>query len=252
MGILGNTLEEIASEKAGIIKPGVPVVFAPQEENVMRVLKEAAERAGLIPDSCRRQSDDQHQVYVVDENTLSEASSISPGLPGAYQIENAATAILAARTFFSQINFHNPDPFIEKGIKTASWPGRMEILRTRPFLMADGAHNSNGITALADSLQIMYPGEKFHFVMAVMADKDYEKMIETLLPLAIDFVTVTAESERALQAEKLADAIQKKGVPARSISSVKEVLSLPVEGEKTIALGSLYFIGELKKYVLSL
>jgi dihydrofolate synthase/folylpolyglutamate synthase len=118
--------------------------------------------------------------------------------------------------------------------------------------MVDGAHNSNGITALADSLKIMYPDEKFHFVMAVMADKDYEKMIEILLPLALDFVTVTAESERALQAKDLASAIQKKGVKARSISSVKEVLSLPVENEKTVALGSLYFIGELKKHVLSL
>jgi dihydrofolate synthase/folylpolyglutamate synthase len=261
MGILGDTLEEIAGEKAGIIKPGVPVVIAPQEEEAMRVLNKAADKAGLTTDLCHRQDENSQQIFVVDDKTLSEASAMNPRLLGAYQIENAAAAILAARALFLQmhsceaawsIDFDKTETFIERGIQTAFWPGRMEILSERPFLMVDGAHNSNGIKALADSLKIMYPGEKFHFVMAVMADKDYEKMIEILLPLAFDFVTVTAESKRALQAEKLATAIQKKGVPARSISSVKEVLSLPVENEKTIALGSLYFIGELKNYVLSL
>jgi dihydrofolate synthase/folylpolyglutamate synthase len=122
----------------------------------------------------------------------------------------------------------------------------MEILSEHPFLLVDGAHNSNGIHALRTSLEQMYPGERFHFVMAVMADKDYERMVEELLPLAIDFATVTPESARALQGEALAAAIRAKGVAARSLQNVSEVRSLPVEGEKTIALGSLYFIGELK------
>jgi dihydrofolate synthase/folylpolyglutamate synthase len=248
MGILGDTLEEIASEKAGIIKPGVPVVIAPQEEEAMLVLNAAAQRAGLASVSCRGQDENRQQIFAVDDKTLSEASSIKPGLPGAYQIENAAAAILAAREFFSgSIDIEKTEEYIKRGILTASWPGRMEILSEKPFLMVDGAHNSNGIAALADSLKSMYPDEKFHFAMAVMADKDYEKMIEILLPLALDFVTVTAESNRALQAKDLASAIQKKGVKARSISSVKEVLSLPVENEKTVALGSLYFIGEIKE-----
>ena len=82
--------------------------------------------------------------------------------------------------------------------------------------------------------------------MGVMADKDYEKMIEELLPLAIDFVTVTPESSRALQAESLAEKIRSQGIPARSMASVADVLTLPRVGEKTIALGSLYFIGELE------
>ena len=69
----------------------------------------------------------------------------------------------------------------------------MEILSTEPFLMVDGAHNSNGIHALRTSLEELYPEEKFHFVMGVMADKDYEKMIGELLPIAMDFVTVTGE-----------------------------------------------------------
>jgi dihydrofolate synthase/folylpolyglutamate synthase len=236
MAILGDTLEEIAREKAGILKPGVPAVFAPQEPQVLQVLQEAAAEKGL--------------VSVVTEAELSQAEAMHPGLPGAYQLENAAAAILAARIYFSR---RRPDfapdwcePCIQSGIQNARWPGRMEILSEHPFLMVDGAHNSNGIHALRTSLAQLYPGERFHFVMAVMADKDYEQMVEELLPLALDFVTVTPESARALQGEALAATIRKKGVAAHSLHSVSEVLTLPVEGERTIALGSLYFIGELK------
>ena len=112
--------------------------------------------------------------------------------------------------------------------------------------MVDGAHNSNGIHALKTSLMQMFPEEKFHFIMGVMADKDYEKMIGELLPLAMDFVTVTPESARALQGETLAEDIRKQGVPAHAITKVAEIPELLTPKEKTIALGSLYFIGELK------
>lgn len=138
---------------------------------------------------------------------------------------------------------------IARGIHRAVWPGRMEILSTEPFLMVDGAHNSNGIHALRTSLEELYPEEKFHFVMGVMADKDYEKMIGELLPIAMDFVTVTPESARALQGETLAEDIRKQGVPAHAITKVAEIPELLTPKEKTIALGSLYFIGELKAYI---
>lgn len=137
---------------------------------------------------------------------------------------------------------------IRNGVAKAQWPGRMEILRETPFLMADGAHNSNGVTALAESLRTLFPGEKFHFIMGVMADKDYDRMIDELVPLAIDFQTVTAKSSRALVADELAKCIRTKGIPASSCESLSEVLS-PENGDvvhKTVAFGSLYFIGEIK------
>jgi dihydrofolate synthase/folylpolyglutamate synthase len=241
MAILGDTLEEIAGEKAGILKPGVPAVFAPQEPQVLQVLQEAAAEKGLAEPGF---------VTVVTEADRLQAEAMHPGLPGAYQLENAATAMRAARIYFAGRRPGLPqkrcEQCIQRGIANARWPGRMEILSEHPFLMVDGAHNSNGIHALRTSLEELYPGERFHFVMAVMADKDYEQMVEELLPLALDFVTVTPESARALQGEALAATIRKKGVAARSLQSVSEVLFLPVEGERTVALGSLYFIGELK------
>lgn len=229
MAILGNTLTEIASEKAGILKENVPAVFVPQDEEALAVLQ-------------------QHPGTLVSESDMQQVAAMRPGLTGAYQLENGAAAMLAARSFFAQTGFDpaKAEAAIEKGIHTAVWKGRMELLSEEPFLMVDGAHNSNGIHALAESLRQLYPNEKFHFVMGVMADKDYEKMIEELLLLAIDFVTVTPESSRALQAESLAEDIRNHGVPARSIGRVADVLALPKMGEKTIALGSLYFIGELE------
>ena len=147
---------------------------------------------------------------------------------------------------YSRMEKEKMKTVIARGIHRAVWPGRMEILSTEPFLMVDGAHNSNGIHALRTSLEELYPEEKFHFVMGVMADKDYEKMIGELLPLAMDFVTVTPESARALQGETLAEDIRKQGVPAHAITKVAEIPELLTPKEKTIALGSLYFIGELK------
>ena len=229
MAILGNTLTEIASEKAGILKENVPAIFAPQEEEALAVLRK-------------------HPGTLVSSEDMEKVASMKPGLMGAYQLENGAAAMLAAQKFLSQIGFdeERADAAIEAGIHTAIWKGRMEVLSEEPYLMVDGAHNSNGIHALKTSLMKLYPDEKFHFVMGVMADKDYEKMIEELLPLAIDFVTVTPESSRALQAESLAEKIRSQEIPARSIASVADVLTLPRVGEKTIALGSLYFIGELE------
>lgn len=229
MAILGNTLTKIASEKAGILKENVPAIFAPQEEEALAVLRK-------------------HPGTLVSSEDMEKVAFMKPGLMGEYQLENGAAAMLAAQKFLSRIGFdeERADAAIEAGIHTAIWKGRMEILSREPYLMVDGAHNSNGIHALKTSLMKLYPDEKFHFVMGVMADKDYEKMIEELLSLAIDFVTVTPESSRALQAESLAEKIRSQGIPARSMASVADVLTLPRVGEKTIALGSLYFIGELE------
>ena len=235
MNILGNTIEEIAREKAGIIKAGVPVVIAPQESEALAVLQRAAAAKGV-------------RARCVQEKDLQGAKALQPGLLGAYQRENAATAMCAAQVAWTRcrIEKEKMKTVIARGIHRAVWPGRMEILSTEPFLMVDGAHNSNGIHALRTSLEELYPEEKFHFVMGVMADKDYEKMIGELLPIAMDFVTVTPESARALQGETLAEDIRKQGVPAHAITKVAEIPELLTPKEKTIALGSLYFIGELK------
>lgn len=249
--ILGNTLEEIAGEKAGIIKKGAPVVTQSQQESVTKVLYENYEKVNAgnrdVP------------FLEIKREDLLYAAGLPRKMPGEFQVENAATAILAARVILDTWHLSDTEALIRRGIAETFWKGRMELVNENPFFMIDGAHNSHGVHALAESLKSLYPGEKFHFIMAVMADKDYEKMIEELLPLAFDFVTVTPESKRALQAKDLAECIQKKGVQATYSDHMDQVIYplLPRKTKgvdtdtcgayKTVAFGSLYFIGAIEK-----
>ena len=263
MAVLGNTLEEIAREKAGIIKTGSTVIMHRQERVVEQVIRQEA-------DDVRASN-----VYMAPNEVFDFVRSIPMKMQGGYQIENAATAVWAANIIFRSwekqgkltLTEEMLEAHIRKGISETFWKGRMEIVNEKPFFMIDGAHNSHGVSALAKSLKEFYPGEKFHFIMGVMADKDYEEMIEVLLPLAIDFVTVTPESNRALQSKDLAECIQRKGIHARYVENMEEIICplLPTgdvtkiskqNGEthvclagsfaKTVAFGSLYFIGEIE------
>ena len=266
--ILGDTLEEIAGEKAGIMKKGAYVVTQSQQEEARKVIWNQF----VVLD----QDADMFQEVTSDD--LLYAASLPKRMQGEFQTENAATAILAARILFqkwseSEENLQkNSEDYIRKGIAETFWKGRMEIINEEPFFMIDGAHNSHGVHALAESLKSLYPNEKFHFIMAVMADKDYEAMIEELLPLAIDFVTVTPESNRALQSKDLAECIQKKGIKARFAEDMESVIRpllpqenfvnknttvvskdsgerhiyLPYVEDKVVAFGSLYFIGAIE------
>ncbi len=265
MAILGNTLKEIAGEKAGIIRENVPVISAPQEPEAGAVISAVAEKMapGLYGE--------------VTGADLEALRNIPLRMIGEYQLENAATALKAFRMI------HAGGMTIEEeqlALSKATWPGRMEILWEKPFLMVDGAHNSNGVEALANSLKALYPKEKFRFVMGVLADKDYLKMIELLLPMAESFVTVTPESSRALQGRELAELIQSRGVEAHfepdwkhyllhlkdeakdesinesineskaeSINESKEDVKSDSAQKKVICFGSLYFIGAVKKFL---
>lgn len=258
MAVLGDTLEEIAAEKAGIMKKGTSLVLENQEESVLSVLKRAASQAGVrecqVVDPAKIR--DCHYKDGVQMFSFGEYEQLAMQMLGTHQYENAAAAILAAEEFFKSgaAGSYAPEQVKEsiyRGIRTTTWQGRMEILRKHPFLLVDGAHNSNGVAALRDSLLALFPGEKFHFIMGVMADKDYEKMIEELLPLALDFKTFTVESCRALQAKELAACIERKGVPAECVEDLAAcILSEQGDGErKTVAFGSLYFIGEIEALI---
>ena len=231
MAILGDTLAEIAGEKAGIIRANVPVVVGLQEQEAMAVL--------------RREAEIMHApFYEVTDDAVAQLHELQLHMLGEYQYENAATAMLAMEVV-DRIQKREYDK--KHAIAHAFWPGRMEVLREEPFLMVDGAHNANGVEALKKSLQSLYPNEKFHFVMGVMADKNYHEMIMRLLPLAEDFVTVTPESERALQGTELANLIAASGVPAHFEEDWKSCLQKDFGG-RTICFGSLYFIGAVKEW----
>ena len=261
--ILGDTLEEIAAEKAGIIKRGTVVVTESQTSAVLAVLLAAAEDAGAR--ACRVIRPEEFLQRRYEEGIQSfvygDYGRLSMQMLGVHQYENAAAAVEAAQEFLKNGKFLERiengrggedkrqwiKKCVQRGIRAARWQGRMEILRKHPFFMVDGAHNGNGVAALKESLAALFPGEKFHFVMGVMADKDYVKMVEELLPLAADFTTVTVLSERALAAETLAAQIRSMGVPAVAFADLQTCLAQAENAaHKTVAFGSLYFIGEIE------
>lgn len=256
MQFLGDTLEQIAAEKAGIIKKGTRLILESQEPKVYASLTAEAKRIGVR--SC--QAIDWEEITEIRYEkelqyfSFRQYKNLSMKMLGIHQCENAAAAILAAETFMEAEREERGADFcvwrstcIREGLASVSWPGRMEILRKAPFLMVDGAHNSSGVQALKESLMRLFPKEKFHFIMGVMADKDYEEMVDILLPLAIDFTAVTVGDDRGLLADKLFAYICTRGASA-TCARLPECLFPEQFGgkEKTVALGSLYFIGEIK------
>ncbi len=245
MSILGNDIAGIAAEKAGIIKPQTTVIVEKQKPRAMEMIENAAKK--------------QHaNVIHVEDGDIERCSHYDLKLQGKYQWENAAAAELTARYLLNDFTSGQKNDIsrnieesaadrIRKGLERATWPGRMELLSTKPFLMVDGAHNSNGVEALKESLVQMYPGEKFRFFMGVMADKDYDVMVREILPLSTEFFTVTPESSRALQASNLAEFVRNEGVKATELSDESQIVEHLSHDTKNIAFGSLYFIGELKK-----
>ena len=243
VAILGDKLGDIAREKAGIIKTGSRVFSEQQEEEAEAVIRDAA-------DKC------QVQLTFVTKEEIEAASKYNLRLLGVHQWENAALAKLAAEYVLEKFinaavtdgnKLKKNESEIITALRETVWQGRMEILSQKPFFMVDGAHNGHGVLALRDSLKTLYPCEKFHMIMAVMADKDYKAMVEELLPYAEDFVAVNMDNSRALQAKDLAEFINSRGVRADCVDSVEEALKTLRADAKNLAFGSLYFIGEIKE-----
>ena len=221
---LGNTVEAIAGEKAGIIKPGIPVVIGDMPDGARDTIIDRCNQLG--------------SKYVLAGAVSSEQKL---GLFGKYQRRNAAVAVevINAMGGISQ-------DIIAEGLAKAVWPGRMQIISESPFVMIDGAHNPSGVQALYDSLDAEFSNEQFSFIMAVMADKDYLEMARIIASKAKRIFTVTVDYSRALQAKELAESVGSLGIEARAFDSYDEALAEAKSyDEKIVAFGSLYFIGEV-------
>ncbi len=224
---LGDTLGKIAGEKAGIIKRGVPVVIGQMDHEAEQVIIHQCEKMG-----CKFTI-----ASEVDKNQ-------KLGLFGEYQRKNAAVAVETVKC----LQIHVDNQTIAQGLANAKWPGRMEIISKDPFIMVDGAHNPSGVKALYDSLTTEFPNERFSFIMAVMADKDYIEMAQIISPIVDRVYTMTVDSERALQAQQLAHDLKALSINAISCDSYQEAIDLSIKsGLKTIVFGSLYFIGDILK-----
>lgn len=261
---LGETLGEIAAEKAGIVKPGARVVSWPQERPAMAVIEDICEGAGCaltMPafSMLRRWLPDMKAAKRVFEY---EGRTYVTGLLGSSQPENASVAIEAAYAL-RRCGWDIPDEAISGGIASAAIPGRFELLRHRPLVLVDGAHNPQGARALAESLAEVLqaldePQLRGCFALGVLADKAYEAMIEPLVPFASSFVAYAPDNPRALSAEDLARAVRRQvsaDVLVRTAPSAEEAaasaLELAGSDGFAVAYGSLYSAARVRNAILS-
>ena len=247
---LGPTLADIAAAKAGIIKPGCPVVSyggAPEADAVLRRVAAQQHASFTEVDFAKLQVTGGD----LDAVTFSFDGLDGVRLPliGSYQPRNAALAITALRVLRQQ-GWNIPESAIRTGLEQVSWPGRFELLRHSPAFVLDGSHNAHGMRATVQSLKDRFPGQKFVFLVSIMADKDVDEMLALLAPLAERFVTVTAHNPRAMPAQTLAEHIRAYGCTAEAADSIEAGVARAEElgGEGPVcALGTLYFSGDVRQ-----
>ena len=263
--MLGNTLAAIAAEKAGIIKPGVPVVSWPQDPEAMAVVERAAAENGApltVPDFAQRRS----ARWTTSSGPSPTGDPFQTRLLGSYQPANAALAIEAVQVLRGR-GWRVSDEALHAGISGAVWPGRFEIVDEgpdRPSVVVDGGHNPQGARALVESLEDLFPGVKPVFVIGVLEDKDYPEMLEAVLPLGSAFVAITPDNPRALPADKLARAIRWTGqdllgcsacvnpYAARSVEdAMARARQLAGPDGLVCAFGSLYSVAAVKRALLA-
>ncbi len=264
VAILGDTLDKIAFEKAGIIKEGIPTILFPQSVEAELVIeKVATERKSLLikVDSEKSKFIDSYEIEVNGEKkvvqrvgikTLSENYSLELALLGKHQILNATVAVYACEKLIDlgvKISKEN----IANGMKTVKWPGRLEIMKTNPRVVIDGAHNIDGISKLTESIDMYFKYDNLILILGILADKQVREMIETIVPKASRVIAVTPNSERAELAEDLKVEIKNLGVVCEAVEDYREAyekaLSYCTEKDLLLISGSLYMIGDMRKII---
>ena len=253
MKFLGNSLREIASAKAGIIKEGCQVVTCRQPEEVMEVLEEEASRhqARLILADAGEALCQENSLE--GQRFLYKGASLSIQLTGSCQKENVITAYEALKALQRE-GLSLTDHKIREGLAQTVWKGRFTCIGKHPYFFVDGAHNPAAARKLRESIETYFPQKRKIFINGVFADKDYEEIIRITAPLADQIFTIaTPGSSRALPAQELARAIARVNPHVQACAGLEEAVERAYEAagdqDVILAFGSLAFIGELSKDV---
>lgn len=256
IGVLGDTLEKIAFEKAGIIKPGRPVVLAPQKDEARAVVREAAQQRGSELLEVGRDL-----LFLAGEHTLDGQSfqawmAVAPTpvhlripLLGLHQVENGATAF-AALQVARRMGLIIPDTAVQEGFARVQWPGRFEVLCREPLLIVDSAHNRDSALRLRQALDDYLPGIPVTLLFGASDDKDVEGILAELLPRTGKIIATQSVHPRAADPSRLVRFAEQNGCPAEIIVPVEKALSdalqLAENSDVVLAAGSLFIAAAVR------
>jgi dihydrofolate synthase/folylpolyglutamate synthase len=239
MNLLGNSIEQIAFEKAGIIKRHVPAVSAPQVPEALDVIRRVARMRGA-------------ELSVVLEpppqpSPDSQGREWALPLLGAHQLINASVAVTVLH-IAHQHGLAISEEAIQRGLATVQWPGRLEVLNRDPLLVVDGAHNGDSAQKLAQALRDVFHVEKWTLIIGISADKDIPAILEALLPLAEKVIVTRATNQRAANIEALGAQVADRGYAPTLATSVTDALDIALHDHLPIIItGSLFTVADARE-----
>ena len=252
--ILGNKISEIAAHKAGIIKPGAPVICIEQKEDAMEPIRAAAKAADTPLYEVHR--DEVRQIFSDKRESIvffREFENLHLKMLGSCQPENAALAVQAASVLSRSYPIEKKH--IYDGIEKTRWGGRFELHSGSPDIILDGAHNPDGIRRLRESVNQMFGAVPICYVCGVLADKDYEKEIEILFGRASNVFTVTPPSPRAMKSTDLKAAIKERFPQLKVISfdsedGIEKAIEAAVsQNNPVVVCGTLTILARVKEWM---
>lgn len=252
--ILGNKISEIAAHKAGIIKPGAPIICIEQKEDAMEPIRAAAKAADTPLYEVHR--DEVRQIFSDKRESIvffREFENLHLKMLGSCQPENAALAVQAASVLSRSYPIEKKH--IYDGIEKTRWGGRFELHSGSPDIILDGAHNPDGIRRLRESVNQMFGAVPICYVCGVLADKDYEKEIEILFGRASNVFTVTPPSPRAMKSTDLKAAIKKRFSQLKATSfdsedGIEKAMEAAVsQNNPVVVCGTLTILARVKEWM---
>lgn len=252
---LGERIEQIAYEKSGIIKSGVPVITSVEEEAPLAVIKETAldkkAKCYQLGKQFKVTYDkpvEGHEVFNY-ESFFTKYNQLTLSLNGEHQIKNAAMALMVVDLLYYYYAFDVEEEALRKGLLKAAWPGRFEMISTHPPVILDGAHNSAGVHALVDTLNRYYGNKEVHILYASLKDKDQHAMIEQLDQVASSMTFTQFNFNRVSAGEELfqQSTHHNKSIEPNWQHALSQLIENTPEKDVILVTGSLYFISEVRQ-----
>lgn len=254
MGFLGDTLEEIAGIKAGIIKTDTTVISTAQTARVRKVLEEACLENRASYREVQKEDLKDKKISFEDQSfTYKDRTNLRPGILGSCQLENAAAA-LEVIDALGELGYPVTEEALRRGLEQTEWAGRFTVIEEDPLFLVDGAHNRDAADRLLETLKLYVPEKRKIFIIGVLGDKEYDYMMSRLAPEAERIVTVmTPDNQRALPAEELAEAVRKYNPNVEAAENIPEAVKKAkgyAGGDgMVLAFGSLSYLGDLIRAV---